>query len=224
MGWRFSTGISRASLMLGLAIAQSHALAAPDPVDRLEALDTDIVCVETSDGRVHEFGMYIARTDAERRAGLMFVESLAADRGMMFLYEPPQPVAMWMKNTPLSLDMLFVREDGRIEAIAASTQPFSEQRYATRKPVSAVIELNAGTAATLGIRPGDRVLHAWFARQRCTKAFCPDPRDYASKFAQACPILSVHPTPSALSEVHHENNDLQSPLCCRAARARRLRS
>ncbi len=131
---------------------------------RLEALDVEPLSIETADGKVHQFHVSVARTSMEKREGLMFVESLASDRGMLFLYRPPRTVSMWMKNTPLSLDMLFVREDGYIENIAAATEPLSERHYSSEAPVGGVIELNAGTAEALGIQPGNRVMHPWFAR------------------------------------------------------------
>ncbi|MGH8494910.1 MAG: DUF192 domain-containing protein [Gammaproteobacteria bacterium] len=125
-------------------------------------MDTESLGIETASGRRHEFQVYVARSDAEKRDGLMFVESLPPDRGMLFLYLPPRLVSMWMKNTPLSLDMLFVSKDGRIESIAVATEPMWEQHYTSKDLVSGVIELNAGTVEALGIQPGDRVVHAWF--------------------------------------------------------------
>lgn len=154
------------ALLAGSSISSAAGppASAPATPSRLEALDVEPLGIETAGGERHEFQVYVARSAAEKREGLMFVESLAADRGMLFVYLPPRPVSMWMKNTPLSLDMLFVREDGRIESIAAATEPMSEQHYASDAPVSGVIELNGGTAETLDIHPGDCVIHPWFTR------------------------------------------------------------
>ena len=87
----------------------------------------------------------------------MFRTSLGADSGMIFLYDSPREIAMWMKNTILSLDMLFIAEAGRITRIVANTTPMSEATIASRGPVRAVLELLAGAAQRLAIKPGDRV-------------------------------------------------------------------
>lgn len=137
------------------------AIAAPS---RLEMLDVEPLSIETGTGQRHEFRVYVARTSTEKREGLMFVEALAPHGGMLFPYRPARVVSMWMKNTPLSLDMLFVQPDGTIESIAVQTEPISEQHYVSGAPVSGVIELVGGTAEALGIGPGDRVIHPWFAQ------------------------------------------------------------
>jgi uncharacterized membrane protein (UPF0127 family) len=92
----------------------------------------------------------------------MFVESLPADTGMLFVYESSEPVAMWMKNTVLSLDMLFVRRNGEIESIAARTTPGSLKSLRSKGEVCCVLELPAGTAERLAIEPGDRLQHPAF--------------------------------------------------------------
>ena len=78
--------------------------------------------------------------------------------------ERPAPATMWMKNTYLSLDMVFIRSDGSIARIAADTEPLSTKVISSGEPVLAVLELNAGTAAKLGLRAGDRVEHPMFKR------------------------------------------------------------
>jgi uncharacterized membrane protein (UPF0127 family) len=92
----------------------------------------------------------------------MFRRSMAPDRGMLFDFEQVAPVAMWMKNTYLPLDMLFIRADGTVARIAADTEPLSTKVIPSGEPVLAVLELNAGTTARLGIRAGDRVEHGIF--------------------------------------------------------------
>ena len=99
----------------------------------------------------------VARTPVQRAQGLMFRTALAPDAGMLFLYDPPNQVVMWMHNTILSLDILFIAADGRVARIVANTTPMSETIIESREPVSAVLELLAGSARRLGIRPGDRV-------------------------------------------------------------------
>jgi uncharacterized membrane protein (UPF0127 family) len=105
------------------------------------------------------------RDDEGRSRGLMFRRSMPADHGMLFDFEQVAPVAMWMKNTYLSLDMLFIRPDGTIARIAADTEPQSTRVIPSGEPVLAVLELNAGTAARLGIKAGDWVKHPTFPRR-----------------------------------------------------------
>ena len=95
----------------------------------------------------------------------MYRRTMAPDHGMLFDFEAVAPVAMWMKNTYLPLDMLFIRADGTIARIAADTEPLSTKVIPSGEPVLSVLELNAGTAARLGIHAGDRVEHPLFARK-----------------------------------------------------------
>jgi uncharacterized protein len=118
--------------------------------------------IATAGGARHAFMVEVARTDAERAQGLMFRRTLAADRGMLFDFKRVEPVSMWMQNTYVSLDMLFIRPDGTIARIAANTEPLSTRTIPSGEPVLAVLEVPAGTAARLGIRPGDRVEHPLF--------------------------------------------------------------
>jgi uncharacterized membrane protein (UPF0127 family) len=104
------------------------------------------------------FKVEIADKPAERAAGLMFREHMAADHGMLFVFEATQPVGFWMKNTILPLDLIFISQDGRIRAIRRG-EPFSEATISPDEPVRFVLELNAGTAAREGIAEGDLVRH-----------------------------------------------------------------
>ncbi|SCY80634.1 DUF192 domain-containing protein [Microvirga guangxiensis] len=125
----------------------------------LEALS-----IVTQSGQRQSFQVEVARNDADRAQGLMYRRSMAPDRGMLFDFGRVEPVSMWMQNTYLSLDMLFVRPDGTIARIAANTEPLSTRTIPSGEPVLAVLELNAGTAAKLGIKPGDRIEHPIFKR------------------------------------------------------------
>lgn len=89
----------------------------------------------------------------------MYRRRLAADAGMLFIFEKPEPARFWMKNTYIPLDIIFIAPDGRISNIAERTVPLSLETVASDGPVVAVLEVNGGTAARLGIRPGDRVIH-----------------------------------------------------------------
>jgi uncharacterized membrane protein (UPF0127 family) len=115
-------------------------------------------------GQKQSFRVEVARNDADRAQGLMFRRSMPADQGMLFDFGRVEPVSMWMQNTYLPLDMLFIRPDGTIARIAANTEPLSTRTISSGEPVLAVLELNAGTAARLGIKPGDRVEHSIFKR------------------------------------------------------------
>jgi uncharacterized membrane protein (UPF0127 family) len=95
----------------------------------------------------------------------MHVRELAPDRGMLFLFDQPQPAAFWMKDTPVSLDILFVASDGRVVNIARKTVPFSLARIESEAPVTGVLELAAGTAERLGIAPGDQIRHPAFSKR-----------------------------------------------------------
>jgi hypothetical protein len=110
----------------------------------------------------HKFNVELARTGAEQARGLMFRTDIPADGGMLFAPYPaeggpPREASFWMQNTPSPLDIIFIRADGTIARIAENTVPFSEDRVTSGEPVSAVLELNGGRSAELGISPGDRV-------------------------------------------------------------------
>ena len=127
-----------------------------------QALET--LSIATEGGSRQSFQVEVARNDADRAQGLMFRRSMPTEQGMLFDFGRVEPVSMWMQNTYLSLDMLFIRPDGTIARIAANTEPLSTRTIPSGEPVLAVLELNAGTAAKLGIKPGDRVEHPIFKR------------------------------------------------------------
>ena len=111
---------------------------------------------------VHPFSVEMAETDEERARGLMFRKEMPEGKGMLFDFKAEQPVAFWMKNTYVSLDMIFIKADGRILSIAENTEPLSERGVPSGGPVRGVLEVVAGTAKKLGIKPGDRVAHRIF--------------------------------------------------------------
>jgi uncharacterized membrane protein (UPF0127 family) len=128
------------------------------------AQNLEPLAIVAQDGTRHAFQVEVARNDADRAQGLMYRRSMPADRGMLFDFGRVEPVAMWMQNTYLSLDMLFIRPDGVIARVAANTEPLSTRTIPSGEPVLSVLELNAGTAARLGIKAGDRVEHPLFKR------------------------------------------------------------
>lgn len=106
---------------------------------------------------VHRFRAEVAMTAEQQATGLMHVERLAPDAGMLFPFVPPRPASFWMKNTLIPLDMIFVREDCSIALIAANTIPMSEEPVGTEEYVTAVLEIAGGRSAELGIEEGDCV-------------------------------------------------------------------
>ena len=125
---------------------------------RVESLD-----VLTTSG-AHHFKVEIADTGAKRARGLMFRTSLAPDRGMLFDLKTPRPVAFWMKNTLVSLDMLFIAADGRIISVARDAVPKSEVPIPSGGAVRAVLEIAGGEATRIGAGPGDRIRYRIFQR------------------------------------------------------------
>jgi uncharacterized protein len=126
------------------------------------AQGTEPLAIVTQGGQRHAFRVEVARNDADRAQGLMYRRSMPADHGMLFDFGKVEPVAMWMQNTYVPLDMFFIRPDGTIARIAQNTEPLSTRTIPSGEPVLAVLELVAGSAARLGIRPGDRVEHPIF--------------------------------------------------------------
>ncbi|MBR0850015.1 DUF192 domain-containing protein [Bradyrhizobium diazoefficiens] len=112
---------------------------------------------------VQEFSVEMAVTEEQKQTGLMHRKHLADRKGMLFDFDPEQEVAMWMKNTYVSLDMIFIRADGSIRRIAENTEPLSTSIISSEGPARAVLEVVAGTAQKYGIHPGDRVEHPLFS-------------------------------------------------------------
>jgi uncharacterized membrane protein (UPF0127 family) len=156
-------GLSRralAPLVVGLALAVGW-----PPARAVAQVALEPLTIETKAGP-RRFDVEVARTDADRAQGLMYRRSMPSDRGMLFDFARVEPVSMWMQNTYLSLDMLFIRADGTIARIAADTEPLSTRVIPSGEPVLAVLELVAGTAKRLGIAAGDLVRHPLFRTQR----------------------------------------------------------
>lgn len=114
--------------------------------------------IQTATG-THRFDVEVAATEAEQEQGLMFRKAMAPDHGMLFPMVPPRTASFWMKNTVIPLDILFIQPDGTIAFIGANAVPYSREPVSAGVPVAAVLELNGGRAAALGIAQGDRV--AW---------------------------------------------------------------
>ena len=150
--WSLARGWLAAILVIaGFAVASA-------PVRAASFQPLEIV---TKNG-VQVFSVEMATTEEEKQTGLMYRKELADGKGMLFDFNPEQEVSMWMKNTYISLDMIFIRADGRILRIAENTETLSTKIIASHGLARAVLEVPAGTAQKYGIRPGDRVGHPLF--------------------------------------------------------------
>ena len=153
--------ISRRTLLLLPAPLASGLLTQASRAAGLQRFSTSELTIISASGK-HRFTVEIADTPAQMTQGLMFRRSLAPDAGMLFDYKEPTAATMWMRNTLIPLDMLFVDAQGRIVNIHQRAVPQSLDVIAAAAPVRAVIELNGGTTARLGIAPGDQVVHPIF--------------------------------------------------------------
>jgi len=144
---------------LALAFPAGASLAArPDAVRPLSSFPRERIAVETRSARRHIFEAWRADTPQTRAQGLMFVPELRADQAMIFVYAPAQQVGMWMMNTLIPLDMLFVDEAGCVVKVHERAEPGSLDTISSGAPVVLVVELAGGAASRLGIGAGDRVL------------------------------------------------------------------
>jgi uncharacterized membrane protein (UPF0127 family) len=121
--------------------------------------------IRRADGSKAAFRIEVAATPEQQEHGLMFRKQLAADAGMLFLWDEDQPISMWMKNTLIPLDMLFVAPDGRIARIAANAVPLDLTPISSNGNIRAVIEIGGGEAAKQRIREGDEVLYKAFTEK-----------------------------------------------------------
>ena len=157
----FLAALAAAFLSIGAATAVAGADNDAQQLDR--AFSRSTLQIATPDAKLHKIDVWIADNEMRRARGLMFVENMADDAGMLFIYPQPQEISMWMKNTHLSLDMLFVSANGRVHSIVANTKPMSLDTISSNGTVVAVIELKAGSAARMNIRPGAQVIHPAFS-------------------------------------------------------------
>jgi uncharacterized membrane protein (UPF0127 family) len=154
-------GVLALTLLSMIAAPASAQIARMDPkhckgqpeIRPLEALQ-----VRTDRG-VTSFMVEVADSDREREYGLMCRRSLAADRGMLFVFPKPGPQMFWMRNTLIPLDIIYIGENGRVVSISRNVQPLDESGAPSAGPAKFVLELAAGRAAQIGLLPGDRVLH-----------------------------------------------------------------
>ena len=145
-------------LWAALAVILFLAVSAGVPTQGGELDSLEIV---TAAGR-HVFQVEIANNDATREHGLMDRRYMAPNHGMLFEFDREAPVSFWMKNTYIPLDMIFIAPSGVVTHIAANAEPLSERVIPSGTPCIAVLELNGGTAASIGLKVGDKVRHPFF--------------------------------------------------------------
>ena len=150
--------LSRRAVLVGAGLIMWSAAAR---AQQLATFSKSKLVIETAKGKF-PFDIELALTPPQMEQGLMFRRSLAADAGMLFDYGDPQPIAMWMKNTLIPLDMIFIGKNGGIVDFRERAVPMSLDTIEPKVPARAVLEVNAGTVNRLGLRVGDAVHHAFF--------------------------------------------------------------
>lgn len=150
--FRRGDGIFAYAGCLLLALLAGGASMADEALDR--AFGRDSIVIETSNRACYEFDVYLALTPEQQRRGLMYVRRLPRFTGMLFVYGSDDVLSMWMKNTYIPLDILFIRGDGSVESVARMTEPLSLRSITSGEPVRYVLELNGGVADALGIESG----------------------------------------------------------------------
>lgn len=137
-------------------------LADAPPIMELSSFPRSALTLHASDGKGHVFNVWIADTPERQQQGLMFVRDLPAEEGMLFVHRQPRVAGMWMKNTYIPLDMLFIDARGQVIDIFERTVPHSLATVGSSRPVKAVLELRGGEVRRRGLRVGDRVDHPAF--------------------------------------------------------------
>jgi uncharacterized membrane protein (UPF0127 family) len=148
------------ALLLGASAALPQG-AAPEP---LSAFPQSLLAIRTGSGKVVDFKIWEADTPKREEQGMMFIREMDEHTGMLFMFPENRPVTMWMKNTYVSLDLLFLNARGKIDYIAARATPRSEAIIGPPTPEYAVLELKGGACESFGIKIGDTVLHKNFKR------------------------------------------------------------
>lgn len=152
------------ALSLMLALLAGPPMAGTSVAQPQTGLPVSDLVIHAASG-AKKFKVELADTDAARSKGMMFRTHMAPDAGMLFDFITEQPASFWMRNTLIPLDMLFIKADGTILNIHQRAIPQDETSISSAGPVRAVLELNGGTSARLGLKAGDRVDHAIFGRK-----------------------------------------------------------
>jgi uncharacterized protein len=163
--WQNRLFAARALLATALLLSAGAAIpqgAAPEP---LSAFPQSLLAVRTSSGQVVNFKIWEADTKKREEQGMMFIREMDEHTGMLFMFPENHPVSMWMKNTYVSLDLLFLNAQGKIDYIAERATPRSEAIIGPPTPEFAVLELKGGACEQFGIKVGDKILHKNFKKQ-----------------------------------------------------------
>jgi uncharacterized protein len=164
--WQTRLFAARALLAGALLLAAANIAlpqgAAPEP---LSAFPQSLLAIRTSSGQVVNFKIWEADTPKREEQGMMFIREMDEHTGMLFMFPENHRVSMWMKNTYVSLDLLFLNAQGKIDYIAERATPKSETIIGPSTPEFAVLELKGGACESFGIKVGDRILHKNFKKQ-----------------------------------------------------------
>lgn len=149
------------AVLFCLLVLAFVAMMGPESARSEMKMRRDTLILHTASG-AHRISIEVPESDREKSYGLMFRRSIGDDEGMLFPYPTAHEITMWMRNTYISLDMIFIRADGIVHRIETDTEPLSERVIASEGDVTGVLEMKAGSARRLGLKPGDRVEHAHF--------------------------------------------------------------
>lgn len=164
--WVNKLSLAAMTLLLGLSAASVSAMSAPTG-ESVQRLETQPLMIRSARGKQSFFTVEVADETNEQRTGLMFRQSLGKNEGMIFIYEKPRMLGMWMKNTLISLDMVFVSEDGKVINVHQNAVPGSLESIRSFGLSTAVLEILGGRADALGIKTGDQVYHCHFGNFPC---------------------------------------------------------
>ena len=160
--WRKNLAAARAALAAGLLFAAGVVMAQSGVPEPLSAFPQSLLAIKTGSGKVINFKIWQADTPRREEQGMMFIREMDVHTGMLFMFPGNARVTMWMKNTYISLDLLFLNARGEIDYIAARATPESEAIIGPSTPEFAVLELKGGACDQFGIKVGDRVMHKNF--------------------------------------------------------------
>jgi uncharacterized membrane protein (UPF0127 family) len=147
------------ALLASLLLLPLGAGAQTAPIEDLDKFPRGKLEISLNRKQALTFDVWLADTPPRQSQGLMFVRSLPPQRGMLFVYQRPRQISMWMKNTYIPLDMVFIDAQRRIESIAERTTPHSLATVSSKGPALAVLEIAGGEARRLGLKPGQQVRH-----------------------------------------------------------------
>ena len=145
------------ALNLSIIYSSSSLSNNPNSLNELKKWGKGIVAIQMTETENAEFRVVIAESNKERRQGLMHIEFMEENEGMLFIFDPPRKVSMWMRNTTMALDMIFINKDGKIITIENSATPYSTKGIPSNGSIKWVLEINGGLSERLNIKTGDTV-------------------------------------------------------------------